>query len=110
MRSYLIDEISPSDIEKIHAFLKENSVSSSLDQLFWVMIPQDLLSETQYRHRDCQPHVFAVELGEDWLKMEFLVRSLNNMQCTCPGYSTKQQQNFIINFALGILKQLDIGT
>ncbi len=110
MRSYLIDEISHSDIEKIHDFLKEHSVSSSLDQLFWVMIPEDILSEIQYQHSDCQPHAFAVEIGEDWMKLEFLVRSINKMQCTCPGYSTKQQQEFIINFALNMLNQLGIST
>ncbi len=110
MRSYLIDEIMSSDIEKIDAFLKENAIPSNLEQLFWVKIPQDLLSETQFEHTDCQPHAFAVELGEDWVKLEFLIRSMDNMQCTCPAYCTEQQQIFIINFALGMLKQLDVGT
>ena len=110
MRSYLIDEIMSSDIEKIDAFLKKNAIPSNLEQLFWVKIPQDLLSETQFEHTDCHPHAFAVELGEDWVKLEFLIRSMKNMQCTCPGYCTEQQQRFIINFALGMLKQLDIGT
>ena len=110
MRSYLVDEIVPSDIEKICAFLKENATPSGLEQLFWVKVPQDLLNETQFEHTDCQPHAFAVEVGEDWVKLEFLIRSMKNMRCTCPAYSTEQQQQFIINFALGMLKQLDIGT
>lgn len=110
MRSYMIDEINSSDIEKINAFLKENAISSSLDQLFWVKIPQDLLSEIQFQHNDCQPHAFAVELGDDWVKLEFLIRSMKNMQCTCPDYCTEQQQKFIINFALGMLEQLDVST
>jgi len=110
MRSYLVDEIDSSDIKKITDFLKENAVSSNLDQLFWVKIPQDILSEAQFQHRGCQPHVFAVEVGRDWVKLEFLVRSLNNMQCTCPGYSTKQQMDFIINFAHTLIEHLDINT
>jgi len=110
MRSYLIDEISPPNIEKITDFLKENSASSSLEQLFWIKIPQDLLSSTQFQHRDCQPHAFAVELGRDWVKLEFLVRSLRNMRCTCPAYCTTQQRNFIINFAHSMIDQLDIHT
>jgi hypothetical protein len=108
MRSYLIDEIHSSDIEKIKGFLDENAVPSGLDQLFWVKIPQDVLSEIQFQHKDCQPHAFAVELGDDWIKLEFLIRSMKNMRCTCPGYSTEQQQTFIINFALGMLEQLDV--
>ena len=110
MRSYLIDEISPPDMKKISVFLIENCSFSNLDQLFWVKIPQDLLSENQFQHRDCQPHAFAVELGHDWVKLEFLVRSLNNMQCTCPGYSTRQQRIFIINFAHSMIKHLEINT
>ena len=110
MRSYMIDEINSSDIEKINAFLNENAVSSSLDQLFWVKIPQDLLSEIQFQHKDCQPHAFAVELGDDWVKLEFLIRSMKNMQCTCPAYCTEQQQKFIIKFALGMLEQLGVST
>jgi len=110
MRSYLIDEISPADMEKVTGFLKKNVVVSNLDQIFWVKIPQDLLSETQFQHRDCQPHAFAVEVGHDWVKLEFLVRSLKNMRCTCPGYSTKQQRAFIINFAHNMIKELDIHT
>ena len=110
MRSYMIDEIKASDIENINAFLNENAVSSGLDRLFWVEIPQDLLGEIQFQHKDCQPHVFAVELGDDWVRMEFLIRSMKNMQCTCPAYCTEQQQRFIINFALGMLEQLDVST
>ena len=110
MRSFLIDEISPHNIKKIIGFLKENSISSNIDQLFWVKIPQDLLSETQFQHRDCQPHAFAVEIGHDWVKLEFLVRSMKNMWCTCPGYGTKQQRDFIINFAHSMIAKLDITT
>jgi len=110
MRSYVIDEIRPMDIKKISDYLRENSASSNLDQVFWVEIPKDILSETQFEHSNCQPHAFAVELGHDWVKLEFLVRSLKNMQCTCPGYGTKQQRNFIINFAHSMVAQLGINT
>jgi len=110
MRGYLIDELCSSDIKKINTFLDENAIRSNLDQLYWVIIPEDLLSGIQFEHRDCQPHAVAIELGEDWVKLEFLVRSMENMQCTCPGYCTKQQQDFIINFAVGMLEQLDIIT
>ena len=110
MRSYLTDELRLSDIEKINTFLDENAIRSNLDQLYWVIIPEDLLSGIQFEHRDCQPHAVAIELGEDWVKLEFLVRSMKNMQCTCPGYCTKQQHDYIINFAIGMLEQLHITT
>jgi hypothetical protein len=110
MRSYLIDEIYPSDMQKIKGFLKENAMKSNLDDLFWMRIPDDILNETQFEHQNCRPHVFAVELGKDWLKLELFVRSLKKIQCTCPAYATPQQTDFIINFAHRMIEQLGIET
>ena len=95
---------------KVSEFLKENAQSATLERLFWIKVPEDLLNETQFEHKQCQPHVFAVELGDDWIKLEFLVRSLANMRCTCPGYGTKQQRDFIIHFAHNMIEQLNIKT
>ncbi len=110
MKSYFIDEIKSSDIQKISDFLIKNADPSRIKQLFWIPIPEDLLSEEQYAHKKCRPHVFAVELGDAWVKFEFLIRSLNNFHCTCPGYATSQQQNFIINFAHTMIDTLNITT
>ena len=63
MRAYLIDELSSNEMEKINGFLKKNAISSNLDKIFWIRIPDGLLSKTQIQHRDCQPHVFAAEQG-----------------------------------------------
>ena len=110
MRTYLIDELSPSKVEEIREFLGEHAIRSSLDQIFWVQIPDDLLSEMQFLHSKCKPHVFAVELGPDWVKLELFVRTLKSMRCDCPGYCTGQQRNFILNFADGMIEQLKILT
>ncbi|HDZ89950.1 MAG: hypothetical protein JRJ09_12715 [Deltaproteobacteria bacterium] len=110
MRTYLIDELSPPDMEKIRGFLRDHTTHSSLDQIFWVRIPDDLLSETQFQHRECQPHVFAMELGPDWVRMELFVRTLKSMRCHCPAYCTTQQRNFIFNFADSMIKRLKIRT
>ena len=110
MRAYLIDEILPDHMPGIKDFLKENALSSSLDQIYWVEIPDHFLSKTQFEHRNCRPHVFAVELGQDWVKLEFFVRTLTNLGCTCIGYCTAQQRNYVINFAHGMIDQLCITT
>ena len=110
MRSFLIDEVSRSDMEKIHSYLKENAVPSKMDSLFWVRLPDDLLSPIQSDHRECAPHVFAVELGSDWVKLEFFIRSLNVMQCTCPGYCTPRQMDFVIKYGRVMIDRLDLST
>lgn len=110
MKSYIIDEISKDGIDKIKAYLIQNALKSSLAQIFWIRMPEDILSETQFSHKSCYPHVFAVELGKDWVKFEFYVRSLYNMRCTCPGYCTRIQQDYVIEFANKMIEILKIRT
>lgn len=110
MRAYLVDEILSDDMVNIRAYLKENTVSSQLDQVFWAQIPDDLLSADQLAHKNCRPHVFAVELGEDWVKCEFLIRSLPNMQCTCPAYAGRLQRRHILSFADNMIRKLGVKT
>lgn len=110
MRAYLIDEITVSDVGKMRDFLENNAIQSNLDQIFWVQVPDDLLTATQLEHRDCRPHVFSAELGPDWVKFEFFIRSLRHMVCTCPGYGSVDQMNYIIAFAHRMIEQVGIRT
>ena len=110
MRAYLLDEISASDMDKITEFLKEKSIHSRLNRIFWVEIPADLLSGTQYEHKSCRPYVFAAELGDDWFKAEFFVRTLEGMGCNCQDYATPQQREFILDFSHTMIDVLDVRT
>ena len=77
MRYYLIDEISHQDMEKVNRYLYRAAMRSELEKLFWVKIPKGLLSEIQFQHIECGPHVFAIEPGTDWIKIEFFIRNIN---------------------------------
>ena len=110
MRSYLIDEISPLDMEKIREYLNQNAIISNLEKIFWVQMPEGLLNDIQFQHRDCQPHFFAVELGSDWIKLEFLVRNLKDFNCVCNSCSTLQQRDFILSFADRMMDEQGIRT
>jgi hypothetical protein len=110
MRAYLVDEIDPADMGKITGYLREAAISSSMEKVYWLQIPNDLLSETQSAHTHCQPHVFAVELGRDWVKLEFFSRSLKGIGCSCQGYCTEPQTDYVIRFAHEMLKNLGIRT
>jgi hypothetical protein len=110
VRAYLIDELAPPDMERIGAFLKEMAISSGLQNVFWVKILDDLLSKAQSDHTACQPHVFAVELGVSWMKLEFFVRSLTSLRCACSAYATPAQREFILDFAHGMIDTLHIET
>lgn len=110
MRAYLLDEITSSELAKIKVFLDTKATPSRVGEIYWVQLPDALLTAEQSRHTNCRPHVFAVELGPDWVKFEFLVRSLNTFRCSCPGYCTEKQQRFVIQFADGMLETLGIQT
>jgi hypothetical protein len=110
MRYYLIDEISKSDMEKIDEFLKQHAIRSEMEKVFWVRIPKEILSDIQSQHCDCQPHLFSIELETDQLKVEFFVRNLNRFKCTCQGYCTLEQRNFILNFSQNMIEELGIKT
>ena len=110
MRSYLIDEISPTQMETINAYLNENALSSELSEIFWVQLPEALLSEIQLGHPDCHPFVFAIELGRDWIKAECLVRSLKNMKCEAQAYCDSKQRDFILAFIHRMIRDLGIQT
>lgn len=110
MRAYLIDEIDPGGMEKIAGYLRKTAIPSSMEKVFWLPIPEELLNETQHTHTRCRPHVFGVELGKDWVKLELFSRSLKGMQCTCQGYCTESQTDYIIRFAHTMLENLGIRT
>jgi hypothetical protein len=110
MRSYLIDELSPDDMKKLKGFLKQDALKSQLESIFWMRVPEDLLSAVQFQHRDCRPHVFAVELGTQWIKVELFIRSLRGLNCECQAYCTSAQRAFILDFADRAIGDLQVRT
>ncbi len=110
MRAYLINEISKDDMSKITAFLKEQAIQAPLEGMFWGLVPEELLDKRQAGHMDCRPHVFGIEIGGDWIQLEFFIRSLSDMRCPCSGYATKSQLDFILEFAHNMIQDLGIRT
>jgi hypothetical protein len=110
MRQYELDEIARNDISRIRDYLDGHAAASGLAGIWWVDVPEDLLSPDQFEHRDCWPHRFAVELGDDFVRFEFLIRSLQTMRCTCIGYATRLQRDFILAFADRLVEDLQLRT
>ena len=49
-------------------------------------------------------------VGDDFVRFEFLIRSRETMRCTCIGYATRQQRDFILAFADRLVEDLAIRT
>ena len=110
MRQYLLDEIARVDIPRVREYLNQHTLASSLADIWWVDLQEDLLSPEQFSHPDCRPFRFAVELGDDFVRFEFLIRSRETMRCACIGYATRQQRDFILAFADRLVEDLGLRT
>jgi len=105
-----MDEISSFDMKRITEFMEQHAIQSGIERLFWVEIPPEMLTGVQKQHVGCQPHVFAVEMGTDWIRWEFFVRSLKDLRCHCAHYCNPEQRNYIIDYAHRLIKSLDVRT
>lgn len=110
MRQYLLDEISRGDIPRIRDYLNEHALAAGLEDIWWVDLNEDLLSSEQFAHQACRPFRFAVELGQNFVRFEFLIRSRQTMRCACIGYATRQQRDFIMAFADRLVDDLAVRT
>ena len=110
MKQYVLDEIARSDLPRIKEYLNKKATTSGLEGIWWVELGKEQLSDAQKAHSDCQPHCFAVELGRNAIKFEFLIRSRRTMRCSCIGYATVQQRDWIMNFADELVAELELKT
>jgi hypothetical protein len=108
MKQYVIDDIRAGDLVKLKDCLDRLSNKSCFDGLYWIPLQVDLLTDEQKNHNDCQPYYFALELVDNRLCCELLVRTNQTIRCKCMGYATEQQRNWLINFIDGIIENLRI--
>ena len=110
MKQYLVDELRAADFESLKNHLSKHYGPAAMSGIFWIPLPGDLLAENQRIHLDCQPHYFAVDLDENRLACELLVRTKSRMRCDCISYATEVQRNWIVALIDDIFNQLNIVT
>lgn len=98
MRQLLINELTKDEAQKARGFLVTNGQAGAVEGLYWLPIPPELLGEAQEGHESCGPFALAVELGEDFVSFELLVRSASNLHCSCTCYTTPAQRGFLLTF------------
>ncbi|MCA1945084.1 MAG: hypothetical protein LDL30_07345 [Desulfovibrio sp.] len=109
MRVYLVEQIDPDHVKRVAKRCKDMGCESSLEDLFWLPLPKTLLTEEQLEHdAECGPHSLALECGEDYLRLELLVRGRGPIRCSCIAYCTPAQREHMVNYFDNLLKELDI--
>ncbi len=108
MKQYIIDELRLEDYEKIKKYFDANCKSASIEGVYWIEIPDELLTEIQTSHENCQPFNFSIELEESSLSCGLLVRSSSNIRCHCIGYANIEQRNWLIDTIDSTMEQIGI--
>jgi hypothetical protein len=110
MRKLVFDEMSRADMDRIREYLAEKAIPSEIEDLYWVELTPDLLDERQMQHHPCQPYRFAIELSQNALSLEMLIRSKTTMRCECIKYADAIQRDFILKFGDAIIEDCKVRT
>ncbi len=110
MRSLLIDELTVKDVARLREYLDSVATASEVRGLYWITLPEEALTPLQQGHGDCRPHRFAVELDDDWLKIEFLIRPAVGLRCPCCGMAGPEQREHILAWADDLVERLGLAT
>ncbi|MFN2268642.1 MAG: hypothetical protein ABR542_04065 [Desulfonatronovibrio sp.] len=109
MRSYLIEEISTQDMSRIIEAVTLKAYKTPMENLFWIILPKELLTLEQKEHSDqCGPHYLALETGEDWVKLELLIRCERKIRCDCISYANPEQREYMIDFLDQTIRNQDV--
>ncbi|PIE65895.1 MAG: hypothetical protein CSA26_02145 [Desulfobacterales bacterium] len=98
MRQFVIDELSPMERDNIDSYLKRNLTPGPMIGLYWIVLPAHLYSDLQQNHKDHGPFQIAIELEQQSIRIELLVRSQGHLHCNCTAYATTPQRQFILDF------------
>ncbi|ACV68753.1 hypothetical protein [Desulfohalobium retbaense] len=109
MRNYYIDELDPEALKRFAKHLKNNGFQGSLEDIYWLEVPHDLLTEEQADHfESCGPYVMTLECGPEWINLELLVRARSRLRCSCIAYAEPEQRAYAVETVDTMLKELDI--
>jgi hypothetical protein len=98
MRKIVIDDLSPMERDNIDSYLKRHLKMGPMIGIYWIVLPDEILSDTQKDHTDCAPFYFGVEVEKDLVCFELLVRSNSHLHCDCIAHATSEQRQYILDF------------
>jgi len=109
MRSYYVDEFVPGELERLAERLYSLELSAGMDDLYWLRVPNNLLTPIQAKHEgECGPYVLALEILDEALRLELLVRARNRLRCDCVAYAEQNLVSHMITYLHGMLDELKI--
>jgi hypothetical protein len=84
-------------------------LSAGMEDLYWLPVPKNLLTPIQKQHEhECGPYVLALEILDEALRLELLVRARNKLRCDCVAYAEQKLVNHMILYLHALLDELQI--
>ena len=109
MRTYTIDQLEETDIAAINSRLLDMDLQAGLEGVYWLPVPREMLTPAQAEHFDsCGPYCLALEVEENAVHMELLVRGMGRISCGCLSFASQELRNSMIDYLEGMLKELKI--
>jgi hypothetical protein len=109
MKQYVVDEIRFEDYKKIRAWLDEKMDDCAIEGIYWLLLDDTVLNETQVSHLKCRPFYFIIELEPTRISCELLVRTRNTVRCDCMAYATDEQFFWLVRWIDHMLDALEIN-
>jgi hypothetical protein len=111
MRTYLLEDFRPEQLEQVCQRLAAMGLSGSLDGIYYLPVPLDLLTiEQREHHAECGPYIFVLEVADETsLKLELLVRAQGKLRCSCVAYATPEQRDYVMDHMDNFLREMDIS-
>lgn len=109
MRIYSIDQLRDEDTKLLREHLNEAGMQGGIEGIYWLPAPEELLSPLQKEHRaDCGPYCLALEVDEQALHLELLVRGMGRITCQCVSFASEALRDRMIAFVEDTLRELNI--
>ncbi len=98
MRQLMVDQLSREERQNLESYLKRTVRPGPMEGLFWLELPPELWGVAQQGHEQCAPFFLSIELAEEKMILELLVRSSCTLHCSCIAYTEPAQREFLLNF------------
>ena len=107
MRIYTIDQLTENDVRLLTERLKSLNLQAGIEGIYWLPVPESMLAPVQKEHlQSCGPYCLALEVDEQALHLELLVRGMGRVTCQCLGFASEQLRDHMIAFVEDTLQEL----
>ena len=99
MRCYLVDELHSDTLARLEADLSTRGCQSGIEKLYWIPLDKAQLLPVQVEHEtSCGPHCLALEILDDGVRLELLVRAQGRIRCECLCYPSPETERGMMDW------------